>query len=253
VNKRLEIYQKYNQAFSRITGDLEYAPYNWGNLPSNMSIHWLVYSQMFDEFSREISNAINKFVHLIDQLDSWQLAFHELSEDDKFEAVHEFVDTIGTVALNLPYVIRSRFIFAVAHLCHQANQALDKSAWVDNFPLDNEVFFETADLYASRWKSYKKLKKSLEAIANKRFREETHYFRDKYNHRFSQRIEFGQTGFVTRIVAKDSRVSYGFGFFEPLTLELIVSLLKFQYQACFSAFRQFQQLISEHVKTIEFA
>ena len=194
VSKQLEIFKKYDQVASRITRDLEYAPYDWDNLPSTMSIHWLAYRQMFKEFSREISNVINKFVNLTYQLDSWHLAFQELSMDDRFEAVHEFVDTIGTVALNIPYVIRSRFIFAVAHLCHQANQAFDKSNWVDDFPLDSEVYFETADVYGSRWKSYKKQKRLLEAIANKRFREATHHFRDKYNHRFSQKNRIWPNG-----------------------------------------------------------
>jgi hypothetical protein len=253
VSEQLEIFKKYDLAASRITRDLEYAPYDWDNLPSTMSAQWMAYSQMFKEFSREISNVINEFANLIYKLDSWNLGFQELSKDDKFEAVHEFVDTIGTVAINLPYIIRSRFIFAVAHLCHQANQAFDKSDWVDDFPLDNEVYFETADVYGSRWKSYNKLKKLLEAIANKRFREATHHFRDKYNHRFSPSIEFGLTEFVTRIVDESSRVTYRFGYLRPLTLEQVVPILKAQYHACFSAFGQFQKLIQEHVETIEFA
>lgn len=253
MSKHLELYKKFDQAASTINRDLEYAPYNWDNLPSSMSIQWLSYSQMLKEFSREISNSINQFAHLIYQLDSWQLAFQGLSDDDRFDAVHEFVDTIGTVALNLPYVIRSRFIFSVAHLCHQANQALDKSNWSDDFPLDKAVYFETSDIYGSRWKSYKYLKRLLESIANKNYREKTHHFRDKYNHRFSQRIEFGQTRFVTRIVERNSKVSYDFGYFEPLTLELVVPLLKIQHAACIAAFGQFQKLIHEHVETIEFA
>ncbi len=92
---------------------------------------------------------------------------HSESDDKRRQIVFEFVTPIATLAINLPYVIRSRFIYSVVHLCHQANR-IKQPEWIDYLPPDDDIYFKYADQYANDWKKYQKLKFSLEKIATKK-------------------------------------------------------------------------------------
>lgn len=131
------------------------APYHWYKLPDPIPGLWMPYSLMLDEHSRELANSINELQRYITSIKAWRGVIDNKNDNEKFEIVIEFVSPIATLAINLPYVIRSRFIYSVAHLCHQANQVKQKN-WVDDLPLDNEIYFDVADKYSSLWKSYKK-------------------------------------------------------------------------------------------------
>ena len=222
-------------------------PYGWGGLPSSLPAEWMVYSEMFNEFSREIANSINELTRYTHQLAAWHEIVSRLSDREKMNVAHEFVNPLGTVAINLSYVIRSRFIFATAHLCHQANQVKQGKSWRDDLPLDDEIYFEQADLYGAAWGRYPKLKVSLEKIGSKSYQAATANFRNTYNHRFSPRIVIGQTQIITRQVdIKTRKVSYGIGATNPLTLDVVVTLLGRQCDHCYKSFINFQKLVKEH-------
>ena len=205
---------------------------------------------MLDEHSRELANSINELQRYITSLKAWKGVIDNKNDNEKFEIVIEFVSPIATLAINLPYVIRSRFIYSVAHLCHQANQVKQKN-WVDDLPLDNEIYFDVADKYSSLWKSYKKLKLALEKISNKQFQSDTYDFRNKYNHRYSPKIEVGLTGLVRRNVRDNGKVSYGFGYTKPLKIDQLLPALSGQYLACLKAFEEYQKLVQEHISEIK--
>lgn len=88
---------------------------------------------------------MNTLTRYTRQLTAWRDLLEFEDTQTQFVAAVDFIDSIATVAINLPYVIRSRFIFAVAHLCHQANHAKQGSDWEDDFPLGNEIWFDSAD------------------------------------------------------------------------------------------------------------
>jgi hypothetical protein len=93
---------------------------------------------------------------------AWNVVSAPLNDEQKLEAVQEFAEPLSTVALNLPYVIRSRLIFATAHLCRQANESRDEKPWVDDLPLDEEVYFRDAeDRCGSPWLRYTELKRRI--------------------------------------------------------------------------------------------
>jgi hypothetical protein len=121
-----------------------------------------------------------------------------LTDQEQLDLTHEFIEPIATLAVNLPFVIRSRFIFAAAHLCHQANRSQDGIHWRDDFPLNHEIQFDAADRYGAPWRSYGRFKLKLERITDKTFQEATRDFRNAYNHRFSSRFVIGMTQTVTR-------------------------------------------------------
>ena len=169
----------------------------------------------------------------------------------RWDAAHEVYDPLATIGLNLPDVIRSRFIFAIAHLCHQANRSRDGFPWRDDLPLDHEIYFEVADKYGTGWPEYKPLKRCIEAIGNKSYQSATHHFRHAYNHRFSPRVVIGITRMVTRQVNLETEtVSYVFGGTPALTLDVVVELLAQQSENSNAGFEAFQRLIREQVLSI---
>lgn len=227
-------------------------PYDWTNLPAKLPITFMAYSQMIGEHSMELANSINELRRLTSSLEAWKSLIEGKSDEGKDELVIEFIDSPTTVALNLPYVIRSRFIYSIAHLCHQANQT-QEGKWKDDLPIDTEIYFKESDHYGSGWHSYKKLKLALERIADKKYQKDSYDFRNKYNHRYSPRIELGLTGLVTRNVGPSGQVSYGFGYTQPLKLDKIVKLLKNQHALCSKAFFSYQKLVTEHAEAIKCA
>lgn len=219
--------------------------------PEVVDIVWMPYHMMLDEFAGEVANTINELVRLTYRLSCWEKTIAQLNDKEKLEVLLEFVFDPATIALNLPYVIRSRIIFATAHLCHQANRALQKAAWIDDLAMDAEIYFKQADQYGNTWNSYGKLKLALEKIANKDFQSSTFDFRNKYNHRFAPCIELGISGFVTRHIDKElGQVTYSLGSLPALKLANIVELLWKQIDICRITFNCFQVLVHDHLVAI---
>ncbi|MEL5350488.1 hypothetical protein PTR25_11940 [Serratia nevei] len=135
----IETYRQYRCILESTPFKGKHAPYEWGELPQTLHMDWFPYSQMFNEFSGELANALNELLGYTHQLAAWRDLLAPLNPQQQLDAAVDFVDPVATVALNLPYVIRSRFIFASAHLCHQANQAKQGAEWKDEFPLDGEI------------------------------------------------------------------------------------------------------------------
>lgn len=221
-------------------------PYEWSGLPKILPAEWMAYYEMCDEFSREIANSVNDFSRFTHQLAAWRDVVARVDENGRMKIANEFVNPLATIAINLPNVIRSRYMFAVAHLCHQANRATQKEKWKDDLPLDHEIQFEQADAYGSKWKNYTRLKTSVERIGNRAYQAATGNFRNMYNHRFSPHVVHGQTQIVTRTVdAATKTVNYSYGGRRPLTLEHVVKLLAQQNLHCYEAFENFQKLVRE--------
>ncbi len=238
-----DAFKKYIEERTKLGSIAPLAPYNWTCLRSTLPIEWMAYSQFLQEHASELSNSINGFRRHIASLIAWEKVLPGLGEEAKHDVIIGFVSPLATLALNMPYVIRSRFIYSVAHLSHQANR-IKPGAWADDLPVDSKIYFEAADKYAKPWKKYTKLKVALQKIANKKYEVCTHDFRNKYNHRYSPRIEIGLTGLVSRMV-HDGRVSYGFGETNPLMLRDINPLLKTQHSLCLTAHERYRALVNE--------
>ena len=128
----IRLYTEFRAELDAMPIGGRFMPYDWQNLPLGMI--WAPYAQMLDEYARELANIVNTLTHHVHRLRVWATVIAPLSNEDKMEAVHEFVDMLGSVALGLPYVIKSRFAYAAAHLCHQANKTKDPNGWKDEFP-----------------------------------------------------------------------------------------------------------------------
>jgi hypothetical protein len=248
--KLLAVYKQFLDARTKISSNCQLAPYDWYSLPDKLSRLWIGYCKMLSEYSRELANSINELGRYIINLEAWKSVIKNIDdEDDKYEVIIEFVNPFATLAINLPYVIRSRYIYSVAHLCHQANMTKQKK-WIDNLPIDEEIWFQDTDKYSNSWRGYKKLKPALEKISNKKYQSATYDFRNKYNHRYSPKIELGMTELVKRKVGNDGKVSYIIGQTNPLKLIQLLPILEEQHANCLKAFEKFQNLVNEHISVI---
>jgi hypothetical protein len=249
----IERYRQFKRRLKETPFKGQYMPYDWDDLPRSLPFTWLAYSQMLDEYAREIANSINALSDYTHRLTAWRDVVSPLDENKRIAAAHDFIDPLATVALNLPYAIRSRFIFAAAHLCHQVNRERRGKDWKDDLPVDSGIYFDVADKVGTAWKLYGPLKARLQKISARDFQRNSGDFRHAYNHRFSPHVIVGHTQFLTRNVDPATKsVQYGFGGGRPpLTLETVVPLLEQQCMHCYRAFEAFQKLVREHALVIK--
>jgi hypothetical protein len=247
----VELYRQYLAALVETPHDCEFVEYEWGKLPDSLPVMSLPYRLMFTEFSVGIANGLNDLINYTQRLKAWSTLIAAMTDQEKLDVAHEFIYPVAIVSLNLPYVIKSRFIFAAAHLCHQANQAHDGVAWKDDLRLDHKIVSQDADKHGAKWSRYDPFRIGVEGIGDKTYVEATHNFRHTYNHRFSPNVVIGFTRFVTRKEDPQTKaVKYVLGQLPPLTLDRVADLLAEQCKRGRAAFEAFQNLVREHEKRI---
>lgn len=203
---------------------------------------------MLHEYASELANIINDLTHHVHRLRAWATVTAPLSDDEKLEVTHEFIDMLGTVALGQPYAIKSRFAFAAGHLSHQANQAKSPATWKDDFPEKN-LYLNDIEPYCKGWKKYRRFKLRVEPIAGSAFNQESDNFRHNYNHGFSSRFVIGLTGTISR-TEEAGNIKYAFGGNKPLDLVETADLLEKERDQCYLAFDAFQKLVEEQIAAI---
>ena len=243
----IRLFTAYRNELDCAENNGRFMPYRWWSLPDPINALWMPYTQLLNEFASELANIINDLTHDVLRLQAWERVVAPLSDDEKLAAAHEFIDTLGTVALGRPYAIKSRFAFAAGHLCHQANMAKDLKGWRDEFPNDRVLYLNDIDPVCRGWKKFRSFKRRVEAIGGTEFKDATDDFRNAYNHRFSARFLIGISSMVRRIVHADGHVSYAFGGSPPLGLDKVADLLAIERDHCYRAFEAFQMLIEEQV------
>lgn len=224
------------------------AEYHWYEFPNNLPL-WMAYMFMLEEHSIGISNDINDFMRYIDNLEAWENVIKGKDDKAKMEIIVEFISPIATLAINMPNVIHSRFIYSIVHLSHQCN--LTKGIkWTTDYPIERVIKFKTAKKYCSNWEGYDNLKKALEKIADKDYQIDTKNFRNKYNHRYSLGIEFGMAEFIKRIAVEGKGLRYGLGYTQPLKVEQLIPTLTKQHEYCLNALKEYQKLVKEQISAM---
>lgn len=246
----IKAYSLFRSALRQIPPSGELITYDWPTLPKKIPGQWMVYFEMLDDHARELANIMNQFLTDIDKLAAWDKVLLEYGEEDRFYIVHEFVEPLCTICLNLPYVIRSRFIFSVTHLSHHANLTLLCKEWKDNLPPDEEIYFSTMDKVATNWLAYKQLKLSMERLADNKHQAEVNHYRHKYHHRYPSHIEFGFSEMVKRNINETGGVSYAIGYSHPLQIGQVTSSLKGQHAVAVRCYTCYQQLVNEQLEKI---
>ncbi|MER8708949.1 integrase [Mesorhizobium sp. M0220] len=246
--KLIRFYTQYRAQLDATPIGGRWMPYRWWSLPNPMSARWMPYNEMLAEYSGELANKINDLTHYAHRLRTWAAVLAPLSNEDKHDLTHEFIDMLGTVALGLPYALKSRFTFAAGHLCHQANMT-KISDWKDDFPTAN-LYLNDIEPYCRGWRKYRRFKLKIEPIAGSVFKEQTDDFRNTYNHGFSARFVLGMTRLVGRKVEKSGRILYGIGGSPALDLGEMGNLLQKERDICYQAFDAFRTLVNEQTEAI---
>ena len=246
----IHAYSQFRSELRNITSLGKVMTYDWLSQPKKIPGIWMIYFEMLNEHYRELANVINLLLTNIEKLCAWEKVIHGYGDEDLFYIIYEFVEPLCTISLNLPYAIRSRFIFSVAHLSHQANIAILGNKWKDDLQSDAEIEFSTMDIFAAHWKSYKKLKLSMERLSDKKYQAEVNHYRSKYHHRYPSHIEFGLSETVKRVARNNGVVSYGIGYSKPLQIKDISLLLKRQHEAAARCYGCYQRLVKEQIETI---
>ena len=246
----IRLYTAYRYALDHSELGGRFMPYRWWTLPDPISGAWMPYVSMLDDYASELANIINDLTHDVQRLRAWARVTASLTDEEKLAVSHEFIDTLGTVALGRPYAIKSRFAFAAGHLCHQANMAKDMANWRDEFPNERALYLNHIEPLCTGWRKYRAFKRRVEPIAGTAFKDATEDFRNAYNHRFSARFLIGMSAMVTRFVHDDGRICYGIGGSEPLNLGQVADLLAIERDHCYRAFEAFQALVEEQCLAI---
>ncbi|UXD24680.1 hypothetical protein FORC065_1831 [Yersinia enterocolitica] len=245
----IEAYREYRQVKATISMNGKAASYDW--VPRSASgPREIIYNILLNEHHRELSNAINHFARLINKLEAWSIVIENKAEQEKFDLIIEFIDEVATIALNLPYAIRSRFIVSITKLSHQANLIKNESC-NDELPSDDKMTICHVGIHGKGWWVMKKLIPTLEKISNNEYKNETDDFRNKYNHRYSPRIEIGIYDLVKREINGEGQVIYSLGSTPPLKLKNIIVTLKKQHECCLKVYELYQNLIAEQLESFD--
>lgn len=247
----LQAFTAYRKAFFASDSSLQLAPYNHIETRDSLPFTWAAYHQMLDDHARSLANDLNHFSYHISQVEAWSKVIRSYEIEDQLGLLIEFIDPIATTCVNYPYAIRSRFIFSVSHLSHQANLISDNSWSESKFPAkDKSIDYKIMLKIADRWSNFKLLEKEFVGLCNEKYINETKNFRNKYHHQYPPRFEHGHTNFVSRNYGPDGRVSYGFGYIEPLSLENLIPTLIDQHSCSLRCFEHYSNLAREQLSAI---
>ena len=243
----LDLYRRFIEARPEFDAVGKIMPYGWTNLPNPLEAIWMAYSVMLDDFARELANAMNGFTLNVRRLCTWESLMVSLHEEEQAEAQHEFIEPIATLCLLTPYMIKSRLLFATAHLCHLVNLVREADRPEGLLPGDDAIWMDSADRQGRPWRRYTRLKTRIEAIGGKKLKNATADFRNAFEHRFPPRIGTGITNFVTRdFNPATGRGVYLFGGTDALALKDVAALLVAELDKCYAAFAAFQALVADH-------
>lgn len=247
----IQLYTTFRAELDTIPLGGRFMPYRWWSLPDPIGVHWMPYAEMLGEFATELANIVNRLTNHVHRLRAWASVVESLTIDEKLAATHDFIDELGTVGLCLPYAIKSRFAYAVAHLCHQANMTKGLADWRDDdFPEEHALYLNEIEPVCRAWRRFRRFKMCMEPIGGRSFNSGSSDFRHAYNHRVPSRLVLGMTSMVTRTRQSDGRIRYGFGGEAPLELPAIAALLEIERDHCYRAFDAFQALVHEHIDAI---
>lgn len=235
-------YDKYRLFFSNGEIEPKFAPYGaireGAVVPMELSIYYLFLA----EHSQGVANEINNLYYRIAQLSAWDKALREYDGEEKLLLLLEFVDPIANFAIGLPYVIRSRFIYTLSHLSHQANLILDPTWAESELPAETSINFQTMEKTAARWQGYIDFLICFKQLNDNNFSAHTRNYRNKNQHQYPPRVEMGDTEFITRS-RKDTNSMYTVTSKEPLgLLDIHPHLLK-QFDVAMECYKLYDKIV----------
>src|SRR5271166_705529 len=95
------------------------------------------------------TNTINRFNYDLHSITAWSKVFDSITEDEKMQALFEFVFSIASTSLSAPYSIKQLFIRSIYEISHQTNRFHDAN-WKEA-SLTKQTNFDDAQRVAKRF------------------------------------------------------------------------------------------------------
>ena len=187
------------------------------------------------------TNTINRFGYDLRSIAAWSNVFDSVTENDKMQALFEFVFLIASACLSTPYSIKQMFIRSICQISYQTNCLRDSNC---KRVLKEQLNFPDADRLAARFVSWPTLYSALSMLNNQEFIQASDDYRNRINHGFPRRIEVGHTVTISPEVRPGS-VAYAWGVAPPLSVSNLIPLLEGQYEAACNCFAAYIALIKE--------
>lgn len=228
------------------------APYRHIDIPNELPP---IYYDFLQEQAQTLANEINHFCIGLTQLNAWDIVLKQCDLKEKHILLSEFIENTAIVCTSYPTVIRSRFLFSVSHLSHQANLATNSNWKEKELPDDRKIDWKTMNKVAAAWSHFNSFLIELEKLGNNQYDQSTKQFRNKYHHRYPPRFILGATGFVSRTIYKDdhteTKYTYSLGgCIEPLQLTDILPILLEQHRISLICFERYSDLVREQISAI---
>jgi hypothetical protein len=192
----------------------------------------------------DATNALNRFGYDLAGLTAWSNVFLTITEDEKMQALFEFVFFIASDCLSAPYSIRQLLIKSVYEISHHTSRFWD-SAWTAK-SFKPQANFKDARRLAQRFLSWPALSAALDAVNDAPFITASDNYRNRLNHGFARRIEIGRS-FIVKPEPPGS-TSYVMQDAPPLLIGEMIPVLAAQYDAAVTAYGRYIELIKEQEK-----
>lgn len=247
----LRALQEAREHFYETSTEFELAPYGHVETRDSNPFNLAPYHELLREHLPNLANEVNAFGHRIGQLEAWSKVLPDCEALDQLTLAIELIDSIALSAVQTPYALRFRFIFAASHLSHQANKATDPSWGESRLPNDTGIDYRVMKRCVERWSTGPSLLNSLSGLSDSAYSEATGNFRNLYNHSAPPRLVHGFSGLVSR--KRDSETGttrYGFGARPPLELAHLASTLSVQHGHALTSFHALSRLVKEQLAAV---
>jgi hypothetical protein len=198
-----------------------------------------------------IANRINAFWRQLHSLAAWNTIWPSLNEDDRYNALVEFVRPTADHCLTAPYSIKSMLTTSACRISHQTRLFFEKD-FKKTLKDDSRLDYKEARRLAKGFRNWPALEVAFSKLNDDDYKAKSEDYRNSINHSFAPNIEIGSQFKLTR--RPDSTdVSYNMIIEQPLRLEKLVPLLTNQYRAARDCFERYVDLVRELEASIKVA
>lgn len=212
---------------------------------SDKSPNDLIFGAMADDFTRELINSVNKFYLNVFYCEAWFKAAADFPKGQRLSLLFQFAEPLMELALNRPYAIRSRFIFAATHLLHQSNKHR-MPKWRDELPGDKDIDYKTLIRVGSGWKAFSAFISDLNGLNDQEFIKATRNFRHLSHHQMEINFDIGLVPYFRR-TKTDTGIKYEYLIHGPLKFPDMLSILYRQHARARAAFMSYWSLLNDQL------
>lgn len=204
----------------------------------SMPAVWLAEGQVMSA-----GNAVNRFGDYVMRLIAWNQVLRSASEDDKIDAMIEFMSPLADHCLGAPYSIKQMLIKSVCKLSY-STRAFHERGFKGKLPR-NGFNFPDAQRLAGVYSTWNGLSTAFAELDTADYRKQSGDYRNQLNHGFPRDIEHGHLLDVEIESNPAGHVGFIMKDLPPLRLEALIPLLSDQHAAAHQCYNRYVDLVKE--------